>query len=311
MENDAMSIDTPTAPPTSRTPAMQSAIAQLIESKAKDLGEFSVRRTLPAPNRQRVGPFIFFDHMGPVDFPSGSGVAVRPHPHIGLATLTYLYEGTILHRDNLGCVQPIEPGAVNWMTAGRGIVHSERTPPDLYASGSRLHGLQIWLALPLEQEETEPSFSHYPAETIPVVESDGSRVQVVAGTALGVTSPVVTASDTLYLSAWLDAGASLDVPTDVEERAVYVVSGQIRISERELGVGAMAVLEQGVPVRIEAVEPSIAVVLGGASLPGERFLYWNLVSSSRERIEQAKDDWKNGRFEKVPGDDEFIPLPEK
>ena len=305
-----MSIETSAPPSPLTTPTTQSPIAQLIESKAKDLGEFTVRRTLPAPDRQRVGPFIFFDHMGPVDFSAGSGVAVRPHPHIGLATLTYLFEGTILHRDNLGYVQAIEPGAVNWMTAGRGIVHSERTPPELRASGSRLHGLQIWLALPVEQEETEPSFSHYPAESIPVVESDGARVQVVAGSALGVTSPVVTSSETLYLSAQLDAGASLAVPTDVEERAVYVVSGRIRIGEQELGVGAMAVLEQGAPVRVDAVESSIAVVLGGAKLPGKRFLYWNLVSSSRERIEQAKDDWRNGRFAKVPDDDEFIPLPE-
>ncbi len=290
--------------------ATRSPIALLIESKSKDLGEFSVRRTLPAPDRQRVGPFIFFDHMGPVDFPAGSGVAVRPHPHIGLATLTYLFEGTILHRDSLGCVQPIEPGAVNWMTAGRGIVHSERTPPDLLASGSRLHGLQIWLALPTEKEEIEPSFSHYPADTVPVVETDGARVQVVAGSAFGVTSPVVTTSDTFYLSATLAAGASLDVPVDVEERAVYVVAGKIRIDERVLGVGTMAILEQGVPARITATEPAIAVVLGGAKLPGKRFLYWNLVSSSRDRIEQAKDDWKNGRFAKVPGDDEFIPLPD-
>ncbi len=288
----------------------RSPIALLIESKSKDLGEFSVRRTLPAPDRQRVGPFIFFDHMGPVDFPAGTGVAVRPHPHIGLATLTYLFEGTILHRDSLGYVQPIEPGAVNWMTAGRGIVHSERTPPELHASGSRLHGLQIWLALPTEKEEIEPSFSHYPAETVPVVEANGARIQVVAGSAFGVTSPVVTTSDTFYLSATLAAGASLDVPVDVEERAVYVVSGTIRIDERELGVGTMAILEQGVPARVTATEPAIAVVLGGAKLPGKRFLYWNLVSSSRDRIEQAKNDWKNGRFAKVPGDDEFIPLPD-
>jgi len=295
---------------TTAAQAARSPIALLIESKSKDLGEFSVRRTLPAPDRQRVGPFIFFDHMGPVDFPAGSGVAVRPHPHIGLATLTYLFEGTILHRDSLGCVQPIEPGAVNWMTAGRGIVHSERTPPDLHASGSRLHGLQIWLALPTEKEEIEPSFSHYPADTVPVVEADGARIQVVAGSAFGVTSPVVTTSDTFYLSATLAASASLDIPVDVEERAVYVVAGKIRLGERELGVGTMAILEQGAPVRITATEPAIAVVLGGAKLPGKRFLYWNLVSSSRDRIEQAKNDWKNGRFAKVPGDDEFIPLPD-
>jgi len=287
-----------------------SPIELVIEANVKDLGEFSVRRTLPSPDRQRVGPFVFFDHMGPVDFPRGQGVAVRPHPHIGLATLTYLFEGTILHRDSLGYVQPIEPGAVNWMTAGSGIVHSERTPPAMLESGSRLHGLQIWLALPKELEEMEPSFSHYPADTIPIVETRGTRIQVVAGTAFGQRSPVVTTSETLYLSLVLEAGAAVDVPVDTEERAVYVVSGALRIGTQELGLGTMAILEQGASATIEALEDSIAVVLGGAALPGQRYVWWNLVSSSRERIERAKDDWRNGRFGKVPGDDEFIPLPD-
>jgi len=285
-------------------------IELIIDSHTKDLGEFEVRRTLPSKRRQRVGPFIFFDHMGPADFAPGNGVAVRPHPHIGLATLTYLYEGTILHRDSLGHVQPIEPGAVNWMTAGRGIVHSERTPPEMLEAGSRLHGLQIWLALPLELEETEPSFTHYPAAEIPIVELPGARIQVVAGSAFGATSPVVTASDTLYLSVQMAAGSSIDIPTVADERAVYVVAGEIVIGSQSLGVGSMAVLKHGASATMRASAAATAVVLGGAALPGERHLYWNLVSSSRERIEQAKDDWRNGRFDKVPGDDEFIPLPD-
>jgi redox-sensitive bicupin YhaK (pirin superfamily) len=285
-------------------------IELLIESQTKDLGEFEVRRTLPSKDRQRVGPFIFFDHMGPARFAPGAGVAVRPHPHIGLSTLTYLYDGTILHRDSLGSVQPITPGAVNWMTAGRGIVHSERTPPDLLASGSTIHGLQIWLALPLELEETEPGFAHYPAESIPIVEQPGVRAQIVAGEAYGARSPVVTTSDTLYISLELAAGATVAVPDTAEERAVYVVAGEIRIDDRTIGIGTMAVLTPGAQVTITATSAATVVVLGGAPLSGRRYLYWNLVSSSRERIEQAKEDWRNGRFAKVPGDDEFIPLPD-
>ncbi|HSG65704.1 MAG TPA: pirin family protein [Gammaproteobacteria bacterium] len=285
-------------------------IELIIESQTKDLGEFEVRRTLPSKERQRVGPFIFFDHMGPAEFSPGNGVAVRPHPHIGLATLTYLFDGTILHRDNLGHVQPIEPGAVNWMTAGKGIVHSERTPPALLASGSSLHGLQIWLALPLDKEEIDPSFTHYPAKRIPVVEQDGARIQVVAGSAFGVESPVVTTSDTLYLSVNMNGGATVSVPDGIDERAVYVVAGRIRIGSTELSVGTMAILKPGASVELHAIIDAIVVILGGATLEGKRYLYWNLVSSSRERIEQAKDDWRSGRFAKVPGDDEFIPLPD-
>jgi redox-sensitive bicupin YhaK (pirin superfamily) len=295
---------------TSRDSGTAGPIELLIESQPKDLGEFEVRRTLPSKDRQRVGPFIFFDHMGPAEFSPGSGVAVRPHPHIGLATLTYLFDGTILHRDSLGHVQPIEPGAVNWMTAGRGIVHSERTPPKMLATGSKLHGLQIWLALPLELEEMDPNFAHYPAADIPIVERPGVRAQVVAGTAFGATSPVVTTSDTLYVSLEMQAGASLEVPDGIDERAVYVVAGQLRIAEQTIEVGTMAVLNPKASVSVVATTETTAVILGGATLTGKRYLYWNLVSSSRERIERAKDDWRNGRFEKVPGDDEFIPLPD-
>jgi hypothetical protein len=288
----------------------EAAVDLLIESRTQDLGEFTVRRTLPSRSRQRVGPFIFFDHMGPAEFGPGNGVNVRPHPHIGLATLTYLFDGVILHRDSLGYVQPIEPGAVNWMTAGRGIVHSERTPRDLLERGSTLHGLQIWLALPLELEETEPSFEHYPAAHIPAIDRPGVSAQLVAGTAFGQSSPVVTTSATLFLTADLACGAELAVPENVEERAVYAVAGEIQVGEARIGTGTMAVLKPGVDVTVVARTEAKIAVLGGARLAGDRHLYWNLVSSSRERIEQAKDDWRNGRFAKVPGDDEFIPLPD-
>jgi len=286
------------------------SIEQIIESQAKDLGEFEVKRTLPSKARQRVGPFIFFDHMGPAKFKSGSGVAVRPHPHIGLATMTYLYEGTILHRDSLGYVQPIEPGAVNWMIAGRGIVHSERTPPELIASGSPLHGLQVWLALPIELEDVDPSFVHYPADVIPIVRKPGTTLQIVAGHAFGAQSPVKTTSETLYVSVDMQPGTALEVPDGVEERAVYVVTGRLDIGGHEIAEGTMAVLRPKTSVTIKADTDTKAVIIGGATLKGQRYLYWNLVSSSRERIEQAKNDWRNGLFPKVPGDDEFIPLPD-
>lgn len=287
----------------------ESAIELVIQPDIKDLGEFVVKRTLPSTGRQRVGPFIFFDHMGPVDFPPGSGVSVRPHPHIGLATLTYLFAGEIVHRDSLGYVQAIQSGAVNWMTAGRGIVHSERSSEELTASGSHLHGLQTWLALPTELEETDPGFAHYAADDVPVVEMDGVVIHVVVGEAFGERSPVATSSETLYLEVDIAAGAELALAFEVDEKAVYVVEGEIRIGEETLGVGTMAVLSPSVAGRMTALENSKVMVLGGATLPGKRYLYWNLVSSSRERIQQAKDDWRNNRFDPVPGETEFIPLP--
>ncbi|HEY5622964.1 MAG TPA: pirin family protein [Gammaproteobacteria bacterium] len=285
-------------------------IELVIEAKSKDLGEFVVRRTLPTRARQRVGPFIFFDHMGPVDFPPGSGVAVRPHPHIGLATVTYLFDGEIVHRDSLGFVQPILPGAVNLMTAGRGIVHSERSPEEHMASGASMHGLQTWLALPTELEEREPSFDHYPAEDIPVVKLEGAEVRVLAGSAYGAASPVVTSSETLFLAAELEDGAELEIPALAEERAIYLASGGLSVGARSLNVGDMAVLAPGASVSVRAMGSAKIAIVGGAPLEGERHIDWNLVSSSKERIEQAKDDWRNDRFEKVPGETEFIPLPD-
>ncbi|MFL2546156.1 MAG: pirin family protein [Candidatus Rariloculaceae bacterium] len=286
------------------------AIELLLKSDEKDLGEFSVRRTLPSRRRQRVGPFIFFDHMGPVNFAPGTGVSVRPHPHIGLATVTYLFEGEILHRDSLGYVQAIQPGAVNWMIAGRGIVHSERTPPEMIADGSPLHGLQAWVAVPTDQEESDPSFVHYPDGDIPVVERPGVSVRVLAGSAFGETSPVVTSSETLYLAAELAADAELEIPTDATERAVYVASGEIELGETTLETGMLAVLTADAEAGIRALSDAQVMILGGEPLEGKRYIYWNLVSSSRERIDQAKDDWRNDRFDKVPGETEFIPLPE-
>jgi redox-sensitive bicupin YhaK (pirin superfamily) len=286
------------------------AIELLIEPRAKDLGDFSVRRLLPSSARQRVGPFIFFDHMGPARFAPGQGVAVRPHPHIGLATLTYLFDGVILHRDSLGFTQPITPGAANWMTAGRGIVHSERTPEEQRASGSTLHGLQLWLALPRELEETQPGFAHHPAGTLPRIERPGASLRLVAGAAYGERSPVETASETLYLAGRLAAGAELALPDAAEERAVYVAQGELALGGERLAEGAMAVLRGGAAARVSARRDSLLALVGGAPLAGERHLWWNFVSSSRERIERAKADWREGRFGAVPGDPARIPLPE-
>jgi hypothetical protein len=285
-------------------------IELLIEPATKDLGEFTVRRALPDGRRQRVGPFIFFDHMGPADFPPGTGVNVRAHPHIGLATITYLFEGEILHRDSLGHVQPIRPGEINWMTAGKGIVHSEKVTDELLASGQRLHGLQTWVALPLEHEETEPRFEHYPASGIPGVQLDGVEVRVVVGTAYGKTSPVRTASTTVYVEAILSAGSNLDLPV-AEELAVYVVDGAIELGGQTVNAGVMAVLADGTSASISASDNAHVMLCGGDSLKGERILWWNFVSSSRERLEQAKRDWRDGKIGEVPGETDFIPLPER
>ena len=286
------------------------SITAILEPDAKDLGEFTVRRTLPHRERQRVGPFIFWDHMGPADFPPGAGVSVRPHPHIGLATITYLFDGVILHRDSLGYKQPITAGAVNWMTAGRGIVHSERTPEDMVEAGSHLHGIQSWLALPEDLEETEARFEHYPADEMPRVERPGAKVTVIAGSAYEKTSPVQTSSETLYVDVQLDAGASIDVPEGVEELAVYVVQGEVSVDEHSVAEATMALLSHTDGVRVSAATEARVLFLGGAPLEGKRYIWWNFVSSSRERIDQAKNDWREKRFAEVPGDPEFIPLPE-
>ncbi len=292
------------------TAKTESQVRLLIEPVVKDLGEFVVRRTLPAPVRQRVGPFIFFDHMGPVDFAPASGVAVRTHPHIGLATITYLLAGQIMHRDSLGNAQVIEKGAINWMTAGRGIVHSERSPEELKRSGSHLHGIQAWVALPAELEETGPRFEHYPAEEVPEANADGARLRVIVGNAFGLSSPVRASSETLYVEADHDIGADLTLPGGIDELAVYVVDGTVSIGECEVGAGSMAVVQADIAAQVRAGAASKIMLLGGATLPGKRYLWWNFVSSSQERLQQAKSDWREKRFPDVPGETEFIPLPD-
>jgi redox-sensitive bicupin YhaK (pirin superfamily) len=287
-------------------------IERVISGRPRDLGGFSVRRVLPAPGRQTIGPFIFFDHMGPARFEPGQGVDVRPHPHIGLATVTYLFEGAFMHRDSLGTVQLIEPGAVNWMVAGRGIAHSERTPPELRGgTGSALHGIQTWFALPVAHEEDAPSFEHHPAATLPEITLRGVALRVVAGDAYDARSPVGVASPTLYVDARLDTGAELELPDDVEQRAVYVASGALSIDGESFGSGTLVEFTPGTAVTLAATEPVRAMLLGGAPLDGPRHIWWNFVSSSRERIERAKTDWREQRFVAVPGDAERIPLPDR
>jgi len=258
-----------------------------------------------------VGPFIFLDHMGPAVMERGSGMDVRPHPHISLATVTYLFEGEIIHRDTLGSELAIHPGDVNWMLAGRGIAHSERSSPEERARGVRLHGIQSWVALPTAREEDGPSFAHHPARTLPKVSREGAQLTVIAGTAYGAESPVGVLSPTLYVEARLEDGARLKIDEGHPQRAVHVVEGTARIGERRIGPGTMAVLRAGAEVNVEAEGTSRLMLLGGAPLDGDRHIWWNFVSSSKERIERAKDDWRSGRFGKVRGDEkEFIPLPE-
>ena len=290
------------------TLATDNCVDLIIKPRERDLGEFTVRRVLPAAKQRMVGPFVFFDHMGPAEFPPGQGVAVRPHPHIGLATITYLFEGEIMHRDNMGFAQPIHAGAVNLMTAGRGIVHSERAGDDLDET-SHLHGIQSWMALPRDEEEREPAFVHYPAAALPELEIDGCTVRVIMGECFGERSPVTTFSDTLYLECVIPAGHQITIPGDAGELAAYVVSGEVGLAGASYGGGVMLVAKQGQALPLRAEQDSRVMIIGGEPL-GERHVWWNFVSSSRERIEQAKDDWREGRFGLVPGDDEFIPLPE-
>jgi redox-sensitive bicupin YhaK (pirin superfamily) len=287
------------------------AIDLVIRARPRDLGGFAVRRTLPSAQRRLVGPFIFWDHMGPASFEPDHGIDVRPHPHINLATVTYLFEGEIVHKDSLGSDQAIRPGAVNWMTAGRGIAHSERTGPELRRHGSHMHGIQSWVALPRAHEETEPSFHHHAADAIPEVSRDGTRLRIVAGTAYGETSPVRVFSPMFYVEARLPAGAQLELPDEHEERATYVVEGSIACDSETFEPGDMLVARPRATLALKALEPSRVMLLGGAPIDGARHIWWNFVSSSEERIERAKRDWKEGRFPKVPGDEvEFIPLPE-
>ncbi|MDJ0776830.1 MAG: pirin family protein [Gammaproteobacteria bacterium] len=284
------------------------SIELVLEPAEKDLGGFSVRRVLPAHERQMVGPFIFFDHMGPAEFPPGEGIQVRPHPHVCLSTVTYLFEGEIMHRDSLGYEQPIRAEAVNLMTAGRGIVHSERAGEDLHTT-SRLHGIQSWMALPDHEEEREASFEHYPAGSLPDFEHDGVAIRLIMGEAWGHVSPVTRYLPTLYIECRLPAGSVFSLPDQYDEIGAYVVAGALEVDDRALGAHQMAVARAGKTLRLAAQEDSHVMVVGGSN-PGERHIWWNFVASSRERIEQASADWRENRFDKVPGETEFIPLPE-
>lgn len=289
------------------------ALAHVIVPRTVDLGDgFAVRRALPSIQTRMVGPFIFFDHFGPAEFKAGNGLDVRPHPHIGLATVTYLFDGEIMHRDSLGTAAPIKPGEVNWMTAGKGIVHSERTGPELRTTGSPIHGLQMWVGLPAAKEEMAPGFAHHETREFPVVTDTNKTVRVVVGSLYGTKSPVPTVHETIFGDVHLSAGASLPLDADHEERAVYVVKGTVDIAGDKFEPGRLLVFKRGDRITITAATDTHFVIVGGAPMDGPRHIWWNFVSSRKERIEQAKADWKAGHFQKVPGDEiEFIPLPEK
>lgn len=286
-------------------------IDTIIVPRARDLGGFEVRRALPAVERRMIGPFVFLDQMGPAEFDIGKGVDVRPHPHINLATVTYLYAGEIYHRDTLGSSQAIQPGDLNWMNAGRGIAHSERTAPELRAGKHPLFGLQAWVALPESAEESDPTFDHYPKAVLPVLDGEGKDVRVIAGSLFGKTSPAKVKSALFYADARLDAGASLPLDPEYEERGLYIADGEIEIAGDRFEAGRLLVFKPGDAITIRAVTRARFMLLGGESV-GPRHMWWNFVSSRKERIEQAKEDWKSGKFGTVPGDDkEFIPLPDK
>jgi redox-sensitive bicupin YhaK (pirin superfamily) len=285
------------------------AIEQVIVPRARDLGGFSVRRALPSAERQMVGPFIFFDQMGPAEFLLGQGLDVRPHPHIGLATVTYLFDGEIMHRDSLGVVQPIRPGALNLMTAGRGIVHSERTAPELRAAGPKLYGIQAWAALPASHEEMQPAFVHHDAQALPEFEADGAMIRIIMGEMYGFRSPAVFPHPAFYAEAVLEPGTTIPLDAWHEERAIYVVHGDIEIAGDRFGAGQLLVFRPGDRIAVSAATPARLMLLGGEPMDGPRHIWWNFVSSRRERIEQAKADWAQARFDTVPHDPEFIPLP--
>ncbi len=289
---------------------MPDSIQLLVEPQVHNLGGFEVRRLIPSDVLSLVGPFIFFDHLGPALFPPGQGVDVRPHPHINLATVTYLFEGVLLHRDSVGSVQEIHPGAVNWMTAGRGIVHSERTPAEERAREARLHGIQTWVALPDEYEETEPWFCHHPAPTLPTWEEAGASFVLIAGEAMGHQSPVQTFSPMIYLDGQLTAGAQFKLPSIYREQAVYSVTPGLQIDGVPLEQHRLAVLGAGQSVTVSCDRPARCIVVGGEPV-GKRYKWWNFVSGRPERIQQAKQDWREGRFAQVPEETEFIPLPEE
>lgn len=285
-------------------------IEQVIVPRARDLGGFEVRRALPSARRQMVGPFIFFDQMGPATFIQGSGIDVRPHPHIGLSTVTYLFEGQIFHRDSLGSALAIEPGAVNLMTAGRGIVHSERSSEEKRKAGQRLFGIQSWMALPKTHEESAPAFVHFGVEDLPRIEGEGKRVRLIMGSLYGETSPAPFPHESFYAEAVLAPGAVLPLDAEHEERAIYVASGRVDVAGTSFEGGQLLVFRSGDRISILAESNARLMLLGGEPMDGPRHIWWNFVSSSKERIDQAKEEWHSRRFDLVPGDaEEFIPLP--
>jgi redox-sensitive bicupin YhaK (pirin superfamily) len=301
----------PSNDPVLGDPLSCDALELVIVPRTRDLGDgFQVRRALPHGKRQMVGPFIFFDHFGPVQFVSGSGMDVRPHPHIGLATVTYLFAGKILHRDSEGNIQEIEPGAMNLMTAGRGIAHSERTPDVQRQAGQKMLGLQSWIALPQAKEEIAPSFQHYAAGDLPMISERGFTARVIAGSAFGITSPVAMVSPWFYTEVTAEAGVAVPLDPDHEERAIYVVDGEVEIARERYEGPRLLIFRPGDAITVRTITPTRMMFLGGDALEGPRHIWWNFVSSSKERIEQAKQDWKTGRFTPVPQEHEFIPLPE-
>ena len=281
----------------------------LVAPRVHDLGGFEVRRAVPSIQARSVGPFVFVDHMGPALFEPGRGIDVRPHPHIGLATVTFLWAGTITHRDTLGSVQDIRPGDVNWMTAGRGIAHSERTPPDVRGAPHPAHGMQTWVALPKSHEEIEPGFYHHAASSLPRIEAPGVLLRVIAGRGFGEESPVAVFADTFNVAVDLDADAECEIDARAEERAVYILEGLAQLDGTDIPPQHLVVLDPGVRHRLRARTPLKAMLFGGEALDAPRHMWWNFVSSSKDRIEQAKQDWVDGRFGQIAGETEFIPLP--
>ena len=290
---------------------MESAVEMVITPVTHDLGAFKVNRSLPAKQRTMVGPFIFVDEFGPARLPAGQGMDVRPHPHINLATVTYLFEGAIEHRDSIGSHQVIEPGAINLMTAGRGIVHSERSPQTLRPDGPSLYGMQTWLALPDGKEELDPAFDHIAADGLPFVEDGGAKARVLMGTLWGATAATPQHSSTIYADIELAAGGSIPVEAEADERAVMLVGGDAELDGQRLELFTLYILRPGIHARLSSATGGKLMLMGGEAFPTRRYVFWNFVSSSRDRINQAKEDWKALRFPLVPGDDqEFIPLPE-
>ena len=287
------------------------AIANVVVPRTVDLGDhFLVRRGLPSARSRMVGPFIFFDHFGPAEFHGGNGLDVRPHPHIGLATVTYLFDGEIMHRDSLGTVAAIRPGEVNWMTAGKGIAHSERTAPERRVEGEKIHGLQCWVALPSAKEEMAPGFVHYGTGDFPIIKDVGKTVRVMAGEAYGARSPLVATSDTMFADVTLMPGAKLPVDAVYDERAIYVVSGEIDVMGDKFAAPQLIVLRKGDAITLSSAAGAHIMLFGGEPMDGPRHIWWNFVSSRQERIDQAKEQWRTAKFDPVPGDSEFIPLPE-